>query len=140
VSVPQTGKRVNPRIRRFLTIVSSRLVSSKPFDSQISVTQMKREMQSTFHCMVHGDLFELAEPKWTAENEPESLSAGASGSGSGAGAAGADDPEEVKSTYLPAAPQGLVYRQVNQLHSEVMCDIFGRWAQRECIPLPPPLC
>ncbi|KAH8090629.1 hypothetical protein HD553DRAFT_302931 [Filobasidium floriforme] len=92
--------------------------------TQISVQQMKRETSSTFHCMVHGDLFELAEPEWIAQNDPQpQAESSAAGAANGqADAATADDTEHFN--HLPAAPKGLVYRQVNEPHSEVMCDIF----------------
>jgi hypothetical protein len=50
---------------------SSCLSAHSRLGSQISVQQMKRETSSTFHCMVHGDLFELAEPEWIAQNDPQ---------------------------------------------------------------------
>lgn len=105
---------------------SSCLSAHSRLGSQISVQQMKRETSSTFHCMVHGDLFELAEPDWIAQNDPQpQAESSAAGAANGqADAATADDTEHFN--HLPAAPKGLVYRQVNEPHSEVMCDIFGK--------------
>lgn len=95
--------------------------------SQISVQQIKRETTSAWHCMIHGDLFELAEADWAAENDPQVGSSSAQGENGGMAAeALVDEKEAEKPAYLPPAPKGLVYRQVNEPHSEVMCDIFGK--------------
>ena len=93
--------------------------------SQISVQQIMRETKPTYHCMIHGDLFELAEPEWAAQNDPPAKGvSGQTGNGNEADE-GSDEEEQDKPAYLPAPPKGLVFRQVNEPQSEVMCDIFG---------------
>jgi len=76
-----------------------------------------------------GDLYELADAAWVAENEPVE---DGQGQGTEAAAAAAAtsvdiDIEDVDTQIpLPKTAEGFVWRRINPAECEVTCDIFGK--------------
>jgi hypothetical protein len=94
-------------------------------NSAISLHEFNREATPKFHCVIVGDLYELADAAWVAENEPDE-----EGQGQGAGAAATTsagiDIEDVDTQIpMPKTAEGFVWRRISPAACEVTCDIFG---------------
>lgn len=98
----------------------------------ICVKVTKTENQpSRYLCIIHGDIYELADAAWVKENEPEETTAPTNENGGPAWATAEDTKDDGDMPApLPKAPDGLVFRKLNPTDCEVTIDIFGE--SRRC--------
>jgi hypothetical protein len=75
--------------------------------------------EPTYRCLIHGDLYDVVDADWLAEQEKMKPPA----------ATAADSTAKTvdESPYpLPPPPSGCAFRQINPADTEVTCDISGR--------------